>query len=157
MIPSMTQCSAPHTADDRPLGAHILATMANQAARQGQPAEGVTFIETALAGTRGRQHQPCSLSCTSGRLWPSPLSETPRPARLRSPKLALRSSNSYRTVIQLGYTGWIQRVSPSALALVSCNSASPGKQRLCSMQVSPSATSHGSGTGRSMSLIWPRP
>ncbi len=28
--------------------------MANQAARQGQPAEGVTFIETALAGTRGR-------------------------------------------------------------------------------------------------------
>ncbi len=45
---------AAHTADDRPLGAHILATMANQAARQGQPAEGVTFIETALAGTRGR-------------------------------------------------------------------------------------------------------
>ncbi|MGH3973732.1 MAG: hypothetical protein ACRDS9_10475 [Pseudonocardiaceae bacterium] len=28
--------------------------MANQAARQGQPAEGVTFIETALAGTRRR-------------------------------------------------------------------------------------------------------
>ncbi|MGH4007824.1 MAG: hypothetical protein ACRDTH_06625 [Pseudonocardiaceae bacterium] len=45
---------AAHTADDRPLGAHILATMANQAARQGQPAEGVTFIETALAGTQGR-------------------------------------------------------------------------------------------------------
>jgi hypothetical protein len=45
---------AAHTADDRLLGAHILATMANQAARQGQPAEGVTFIETALAGTRGQ-------------------------------------------------------------------------------------------------------
>jgi len=45
---------AAHTADDRPLGAHILATMANQAARQGQPAEAVTFIETALAGARGR-------------------------------------------------------------------------------------------------------
>ena len=45
---------AAHSADDRPLGAHILATMASQAARQGQPAEGVTFIETALAGTRGR-------------------------------------------------------------------------------------------------------
>ncbi len=45
---------AAHTADDRPLGAHILATMANQAARQGQPAEGVTLIETALAGTRGQ-------------------------------------------------------------------------------------------------------
>ncbi|MGH3935454.1 MAG: helix-turn-helix domain-containing protein [Pseudonocardiaceae bacterium] len=44
---------AAHTADDGPFGAHILATMANQAARQGQPAEGVTFIETALAGTRG--------------------------------------------------------------------------------------------------------
>ncbi|MDQ3761344.1 MAG: hypothetical protein M3460_06475 [Actinomycetota bacterium] len=28
--------------------------MANQASRQGQPAEGVTFIETALAGTRGQ-------------------------------------------------------------------------------------------------------
>ncbi len=44
---------AAHTADDRPLGAHILATMANQTARQGQPADAVTFIETALAGTRG--------------------------------------------------------------------------------------------------------
>jgi transcriptional regulator with XRE-family HTH domain len=45
---------AAHAADDRPFGAHILATMAGQAAHQGQPAEGVTFIETALAGTRGR-------------------------------------------------------------------------------------------------------
>ncbi|MGH3628217.1 MAG: hypothetical protein ACRDRL_12370, partial [Sciscionella sp.] len=45
---------AAHTADDRPFGAHILATMANQAARTGQPAEAVTFIETALAGTRGQ-------------------------------------------------------------------------------------------------------
>ncbi|MGH3814093.1 MAG: hypothetical protein ACRDUV_16845, partial [Pseudonocardiaceae bacterium] len=45
---------AAHTADDRPFGAHILATMANQAARQGQPTEGVTFIETALAGTHGK-------------------------------------------------------------------------------------------------------
>ncbi len=45
---------AAHTADDRPLGAHILATMANQAARQGQPADAVTFVETALAGVRGR-------------------------------------------------------------------------------------------------------
>ncbi|MGH3795850.1 MAG: hypothetical protein ACRDSP_13280 [Pseudonocardiaceae bacterium] len=45
---------AAHTADDRPFGAHILATMANQAARQGQPSEAVTFIETALTGTRGK-------------------------------------------------------------------------------------------------------
>jgi tetratricopeptide (TPR) repeat protein len=45
---------AAHTADDRPLGAHILATMANQATRQGQPREAVTFIETALTGTRGQ-------------------------------------------------------------------------------------------------------
>ncbi len=45
---------AAHTADDRPFGANILATMANQAARTGQPAEGVTLIETALAGTRGQ-------------------------------------------------------------------------------------------------------
>jgi hypothetical protein len=45
---------AAHTADDRPLGAHILATMTLQATRQGQPAEGVTLIETALAGMRGR-------------------------------------------------------------------------------------------------------
>jgi len=45
---------AAHTADDRPLGAHILATMANQSARQGQPADAVTFVETALAGARGR-------------------------------------------------------------------------------------------------------
>ncbi len=45
---------AAHSADDRPFGAHILATMARQATCQGQPAEAVTFIETALAGTRGR-------------------------------------------------------------------------------------------------------
>ncbi|MGH3812575.1 MAG: hypothetical protein ACRDUV_08980 [Pseudonocardiaceae bacterium] len=45
---------AAHSADDRPLGAHILAGMTYQAACQGQPAEGVTLIETALAGTRGR-------------------------------------------------------------------------------------------------------
>ncbi len=44
---------ASHSADDRPLGAHILATMARQATSQGQPAEAVTFIETALTGTRG--------------------------------------------------------------------------------------------------------
>ena len=45
---------AAHSADDRPFGAHILATMAGQAARQGQPAEAVTLVETALAGLRGR-------------------------------------------------------------------------------------------------------
>ena len=45
---------AAHTADDRPFGAHILATMARQAASLGQPAEAVTFIETALAGVRGQ-------------------------------------------------------------------------------------------------------
>jgi hypothetical protein len=44
---------AAHTADDRPLGAHILATMANQATKQGQPGEAVTLIDTALAGVRG--------------------------------------------------------------------------------------------------------
>jgi len=46
---------ATHSADDRPLGAHILSCMAEQAGRQGQPAEAVTLIETALAGTRGRE------------------------------------------------------------------------------------------------------
>jgi transcriptional regulator with XRE-family HTH domain len=46
---------ATHSADDRPLGAHVLCCMAEHAARQGQPAEAVTLIETALAGTRGRQ------------------------------------------------------------------------------------------------------
>ncbi|MGH3693148.1 MAG: hypothetical protein ACRDRX_03975, partial [Pseudonocardiaceae bacterium] len=45
---------AAHTADDRPLGAHILAFMAYQATTGGCPAEGVTLIETALTGTRGR-------------------------------------------------------------------------------------------------------
>jgi len=46
---------ATHSADDRPLGAHVLSCMAEQAARQGQPAEAVTLIETALAGMRGQQ------------------------------------------------------------------------------------------------------
>ena len=46
---------AAHSADDRPLGAYILGCMAEQVARQGRPAEAVTLIETALAGTRGWQ------------------------------------------------------------------------------------------------------
>jgi hypothetical protein len=46
---------AAHIADDRRLGAHILGSMANQAACQGNPTEAVTFIDTAVAGTRGRQ------------------------------------------------------------------------------------------------------
>jgi hypothetical protein len=52
---------ASHTADDRPLGAHILATMANQAIRQGQSMEAVTLVDTALAGTR-RQATPALLA-----------------------------------------------------------------------------------------------
>ncbi|MGH3832228.1 MAG: helix-turn-helix domain-containing protein [Pseudonocardiaceae bacterium] len=46
---------AAHSADDRPLGGYILGQMAYQATRLGRPAEAVTLIETALAGTRGRQ------------------------------------------------------------------------------------------------------
>ncbi|MCA1672161.1 MAG: helix-turn-helix domain-containing protein, partial [Actinobacteria bacterium] len=46
---------AAHAADDRLLGAHILGSMAYQTARQGQPAEAVTLIESAVAGTRGQQ------------------------------------------------------------------------------------------------------
>ncbi|MGH3828100.1 MAG: helix-turn-helix domain-containing protein, partial [Pseudonocardiaceae bacterium] len=46
---------AAHTADDRPLGAHILGSMAYQAAREGHPREAVTLVETAVAGVRGRK------------------------------------------------------------------------------------------------------
>ncbi|MGH3797630.1 MAG: helix-turn-helix domain-containing protein [Pseudonocardiaceae bacterium] len=46
---------ATHTADDRPLGAHILSCMTEQAARQGQPAEAVTLVDTAVVGLRGQQ------------------------------------------------------------------------------------------------------
>jgi DNA-binding XRE family transcriptional regulator len=46
---------AAHSADDRPLGAHILSCMAEQAAHEGQPSEAATLIETAFAGTRGRE------------------------------------------------------------------------------------------------------
>ncbi len=46
---------AAHVVDDRPLGAHIMGEMAYQATYQGQPAEAVTLVETAVAGTRGRQ------------------------------------------------------------------------------------------------------
>ncbi len=44
---------AAHSADDRPLGAHILGCMADQAARRCMPAEAVTLIETAELGIRG--------------------------------------------------------------------------------------------------------
>ncbi|MGH3624999.1 MAG: helix-turn-helix transcriptional regulator [Sciscionella sp.] len=46
---------AAHSADDRQLGAHILRSMAFQAAHQERPAEAVTLIETAVAGARGRE------------------------------------------------------------------------------------------------------
>ena len=52
---------AAHTADDRPLGAHILSCMAEQAALEGRPAEAVTLIQTAFAGIRGRE-KPTLLS-----------------------------------------------------------------------------------------------
>ncbi len=44
---------AAHSADDRPLGAHILACMAAEADLHGRPAEAVTLIETAVVGIRG--------------------------------------------------------------------------------------------------------
>ena len=45
---------AAHSADDRPLGAHILGSMAYQAAREGHPGEAITLIDTAMTGVRGR-------------------------------------------------------------------------------------------------------
>ncbi|MGH2776457.1 MAG: hypothetical protein ACRDJT_13625, partial [Actinomycetota bacterium] len=50
----VTALHAAHSADDRPLGAHILGCMADQAARHGRAAEAVTLIETAVLGIRGR-------------------------------------------------------------------------------------------------------
>ncbi|MGB6164834.1 MAG: helix-turn-helix transcriptional regulator [Pseudonocardiaceae bacterium] len=52
---SIAALRAAHTVDDRPLGAYTLGHMAYQATRQGQPAEAVTLIETALAGVRGQE------------------------------------------------------------------------------------------------------
>jgi DNA-binding XRE family transcriptional regulator len=46
---------AAHSADDRPLGAHILGSMAYQAAREGHPREAITLVDTAVAGVRDRQ------------------------------------------------------------------------------------------------------
>jgi hypothetical protein len=51
----ITALRAAHAADDRPLGAHILGEMTYQTAHQGRPTEAVTFIDTAMAGTRGQQ------------------------------------------------------------------------------------------------------
>ncbi|MGH3922857.1 MAG: hypothetical protein ACRDTT_08325, partial [Pseudonocardiaceae bacterium] len=46
---------AAHSADDRPLGAHVLGSMAYLAAREGQSAEAVTLIDTAVVGARGQE------------------------------------------------------------------------------------------------------
>lgn len=50
----------------RILGAHVLSCLAEQAARQGQLAEAVTLIETAVAGIRG-QGTPALLATLYGR------------------------------------------------------------------------------------------
>ncbi|MBV9012073.1 MAG: helix-turn-helix domain-containing protein [Pseudonocardiales bacterium] len=46
---------AAHSAGDRPLGAHILGSMAYLAAREGHSGEAVTLVETAVVGVRGRE------------------------------------------------------------------------------------------------------
>lgn len=45
---------AAHTAGDRMLGAHVLGSMAKQAAHQHRPAEAITLAETALSAARDR-------------------------------------------------------------------------------------------------------
>lgn len=51
----VTALRAAHAADDRLLGANILGEMAYMSAHSGRPAEAVTLIDTALAGSRGQQ------------------------------------------------------------------------------------------------------
>jgi DNA-binding XRE family transcriptional regulator/tetratricopeptide (TPR) repeat protein len=46
---------AAHSAADRSLGAHVLGSMAYLAAREGQPSEAVTLIDTAVVGARGQE------------------------------------------------------------------------------------------------------
>jgi tetratricopeptide (TPR) repeat protein len=46
---------AAHSADDRPLGAHILGSMAYQATDEGHPREAVTLVETAVVGVGGQE------------------------------------------------------------------------------------------------------
>jgi hypothetical protein len=46
---------AAHSADDRPLGAHILGSMAKQAAHQGRVVEATTLAETARVGLRSHR------------------------------------------------------------------------------------------------------
>lgn len=55
----MAGLRAAHSADDRPLGAHILESMAYQAAREGHPAEAVTLVDTAVAGGGAGRQQAC--------------------------------------------------------------------------------------------------
>jgi len=62
----LTALHAAHSADHRPLGAHILGSMAYQSAHQGRPTEAVTLIETALVGARG-QETPSLLASLHGR------------------------------------------------------------------------------------------
>ena len=102
---------AAHTADDRPFGAHILAAMAHQATRQGQPADAVMFIETALAGARGRAtpallaelHLQHARACAAMR----DISACTAALRRRAP----RPIGSSRTTTHPGSTGWAPQIS----------------------------------------------
>ena len=88
---------AAHSADDRPLGAHILSCMAEQAARQGQPAEAATLIDTALAGMGSQQAPRLLAELHIGRHVPWLPCTTYRLARRRSPRPARMSSRGRRT------------------------------------------------------------
>jgi len=140
---------AAHTADDRPLGAHILAIMANQAARQGQPAEAVTFVETALAGTRGR--------ATPALLAELHFRQAYAFAVLRDTSACTAAISQARTQVEQlkpdddpPWLYWLgRRRSPSALAIVTCSSANLTTRPPCLARASPSSAPHSSGTGSS--------
>jgi hypothetical protein len=101
----ITALRAAHSADNRPLGAHILGSMAYQAACQGRPTEAVTLIETAVAGTRSQQTPRLLAALYIRQAYAFAAMKVASAAQRRSPRPAPRSSGPRTTMTRLTCTG----------------------------------------------------
>ena len=148
---------AAHSADDRLFGAHILATMARQATVQGQPVDAVTFVETALAGTRG-QATPALLAELYDRQAAAfaALGDasacTAAISRARTQAERLRPDDDPPWLYWLHSAAITANAGTSFLKLGQAERAVP-----CSTRAWPSSARHSSGTGSSIWFGRPRP
>jgi len=146
---------AAHSADDRPLGAHILRCMAVQAARYDRPAEAVTLIETALVGARGQE--------TPSLLAELYLQQALALATLNDAPGCIAAISKARTAVEQIIPGddppWLYWVNPAMITAgpgdACCDWGKSIARQSCSRTASPCTIRPSSVTGRPSRPAWP--